>query len=87
MAHALSPATSKTSNEAVKDYVVDGPLPIKLPPHHRPAYQEATVQEDDQGKFICIPLINTDPYGFERKKRLATYKCKFCHSEKVSLGA
>ena len=87
MAHALSPATSKTSNVAVKDYVVDGPLPIELPPNHRPAYQQATVQEDDQGKFICIPLIDTDTYGFRRKKRLAEYRCKFCHSEKVSLSA
>ena len=86
MAHALSPATSNTSNVAVKDFVVDGLLPMKLPPHHKAVYEEATVQEDDHGKFLCIPLINTDPFGFERKKK-GEWRCKYCHKEKVSLDA
>ena len=86
MAHPLTPATSKTSTTAVKGYVVGGPLPIQIPPHHELAYQQATVEQDDHGKFVCIPLIDIDPYGFERKRR-SDYRCKYCHSEQVSLSA
>ena len=85
MAHPLTPATSKTSTTAVKGYVVGGPLPIQIPPHHEMAFEKASVEEDEHGKYVCIPLVNTDPFGFERKRR--EYKCKYCHTEQVSLSA
>ena len=61
------------------------PLPFPLPPHHKAVFKQATMEEDDRGRFIRIPLENTDPNGFERKRR-KDWKCKFCRNEKVSLS-
>ena len=87
MAKAPTPANSRTSVTAVVGYEVSGPPPLPLPPHHKAVYDQASIEEDDQGKFICIPLVNTDPFGFERKRRNVDWKCKYCHNEKVSLSA
>ena len=86
MAHPLTPANSKTSTTAVKDYGKNFPLPINIPPHHELAYDKASVEKDEHGMYVCIPLVNTDPYGFEKKRR-GEFRCKFCHSGKVSLSA
>ena len=86
MAKAPTPSTSKTSTTAVVGYPVHGPPPCPLPPHHRPEFSRASVEQDDLGKFLRIPLVDTDPFGFERKRR-GMYRCKYCHSEKVSLSA
>ena len=61
------------------------PIPLPLPPHHKAVYEQATIEEDDRGRFIRIPLENTDPFGFERKRR-KDWRCKYCHNEKVSLS-
>ena len=81
-----TPANSKTSVTAVVGYPASGPPPLQLPPHHKPAYDKATIEEDEHGKYICVPLIDTDPFGFEKKRKQA-YRCKYCHSERVSLSA
>ena len=83
MAHPLTPATSKTSTTAVKGYAVGHSLPIQLPPHHEMAFEKASIEHDEHGKYVCIPLIDKDPFGFERKRK--EYKCKYCHSKQVSL--
>ena len=65
---------------------VSGPPPLPLPPHHKAVYDQATIEEDDRGRFIRIPLENTDPFGFERKRR-KDWRCKYCHNEKCHPGA
>ena len=77
MAKAPTPATSVRA---------PGPPPLPIPPHHEAIYAKATIEENEFGKYICIPLVNTDPFGFE-KKRKGIYRCKYCRSEQVSLSA
>ena len=84
MAHPLTPANSKTSTTAVKGYAVGPSLPIQLPPHHEMNLDKASIESGEHGKYLCIPLVNTDPFGFERKRR-GEWRCKYCHKEKVSL--
>ena len=87
MAKAPTPATSKTSITAVVGVRVPGPPPLPLPPHHEPIYSRASIEEDEYGKYICIPLVNTDPYGFEDKipRRLVEDgSCPLCRSIDVS---
>ena len=85
MAKAPTPANSRTSITAVVGYEVSGPPPLTLPPHHQPNYERATIEEDEFGKYVCIPLVDTDPFGFEKKKK-GVYKCKFCRSEQCHPG-
>ena len=87
MAKAPTPANSRTSVTAVVGYRVSGPPPLPLPPHHQPIYEKATIEEDEYGKYVCIPLVNTDPYGFEEKipRRLVEDgACPLCRSIDVS---
>ena len=54
MAKAPTPANSKTSVTAVVGYPVSGPPPLPLPTHHKPAYERATIEEDEFEEMFNI---------------------------------